>query len=107
MEGQAERLYGKSRCLGCMTEMGPVETCPHCGWVNSTTHDSPLRLVPGTLLNGQYLIGRVLGHGGFGITYLAWDLNLNVKLAIKEYLPSSLVTRYSGNPQVIVYSGEA
>ena len=40
-----------------------------------------------------YRIERVLGQGGFGITYLATDTNLDHLVALKEYLPSSLVRR--------------
>ena len=40
-----------------------------------------------------YRISRVLGHGGFGITYLALDTNLEQAVAIKEYLPGSIATR--------------
>ena len=40
-----------------------------------------------------YKISRVLGHGGFGITYLALDTNLDQAVAIKEYLPGSIATR--------------
>jgi serine/threonine protein kinase len=41
----------------------------------------------------EYQIERPLGGGGFGITYLARDSNLQLPVAIKEYFPSDLVTR--------------
>ena len=41
----------------------------------------------------EYQLDRVLGPGGFGLTYLAWDTSLDKSVAIKEYLPNSLVVR--------------
>lgn len=54
--------------------------------------EHPLALPPGFELH-EYRIDSVLGQGGFGITYLATDVNLNVKVAIKEYLPASVAHR--------------
>ena len=93
-------------CMGCMTEkQSGQEGCPLCGFVEGTVPDSPLFLPPGTILQEKYLIGKVLGQGGFGITYLAWDINLNLKLAIKEYFPQELAIRAAGHSQVSAYSG--
>jgi serine/threonine protein kinase len=64
-------------------------------------------LPQGTELNQRYVIDGLLGHGGFGITYSAYDKVLNVKVAVKEYLPRQLATRAEGRTQVSVYSGEA
>ena len=41
----------------------------------------------------EYRVDNVLGQGGFGITYLASDVNLNAKVAIKEYLPEQFARR--------------
>ena len=55
---------------------------------------TPLALSTGFELF-EYRIDSVLGQGGFGITYLATDVNLNVRVAIKEYLPADFATRAS------------
>jgi serine/threonine protein kinase len=44
----------------------------------------------------EYRIEKVLGVGGFGLTYLATDGNLNLKVALKEYLPGELALRGPG-----------
>ncbi|MEK7795953.1 MAG: protein kinase, partial [Pseudomonadota bacterium] len=41
----------------------------------------------------EYIIESMLGHGGFGITYLARDRNLDTRVAIKEYFPADLAVR--------------
>jgi serine/threonine protein kinase len=45
----------------------------------------------------EYRVEKVLGVGGFGLTYLAVDGNLNLKVAIKEYLPDDIATRGADN----------
>ncbi|WP_077210537.1 protein kinase domain-containing protein [Bacillus dakarensis] len=93
-------------CLGCMEDKGAESVCPHCGWVTGTGPAAPQHLPPGTILQEKYLLGRVLGHGGFGITYLAWDLNLDTKLAIKEYMPRDFATRSPDQTMVSVFTGD-
>lgn len=81
-------------CMGCMGIAENKENpCPQCGWLDKGPSASFHQLPPQTILNGKYLVGRVLGEGGFGITYLGWDLNLDMKVAIKEFYPSGFVTR--------------
>lgn len=62
-------------------------------------------LAPGQAIH-EYRIERVLGGGGFGITYLAQDANLQLPVAIKEYFPAHVAVRGSDNA-VSVRSTEA
>lgn len=50
-------------------------------------------LLEETLLHEKYQIKKVLGQGGFGITYLAYDQTLQQNVAIKEYFPVKIVRR--------------
>jgi serine/threonine protein kinase len=80
-------------CLSCMEDDSGSPTCPKCGASFDLPHTNLLLLPPRTLLHQQYVIGRALGHGGFGVTYLAWDIGLSMRLAIKEYMPSGVAGR--------------
>lgn len=66
--------------------------CPYCGYDNTKDNEGH-QLSCGTILKEQYYIGKVLGQGGFGITYLGWDLYLDIPVAIKEYFPNGMVMR--------------
>lgn len=75
----------KKLCIHCMHEKPTADgACPHCGKTNSQYERNPNHLPPMTPLNGKYLLGRALGQGGFGITYIALDTHLQVIVAIKE-----------------------
>lgn len=82
-------------CMGCMRRIEPGESvCPVCGWKHGVSTSQEYALPPtATLHDGKYLVGRVLGQGGFGITYIGVDLSLNLKVAIKEYYPQTMVSR--------------
>ena len=67
--------------------------CPYCGFCPSEYQQNSRCLPPDTILAGKYLVGKVLGEGGFGITYMGYDLNMKTRVAIKEYFPVELVTR--------------
>jgi serine/threonine protein kinase len=93
-------------CLGCMEETLAEGACGRCGWLAGQPAESPLYLPPGTILENHFVVGRVLGHGGFGITYLAWDMNLERRVALKEYLPTGVASRNTGTLAVNSYSGQ-
>ena len=96
-------------CYNCFREK-PEDTagssCPYCGYdPNTDLHKYPLALPGGTILAGRYILGRVLGQGGFGITYVAQDWQTKSLVAVKEYLPDTMATR-TGGASVSPYSGE-
>ena len=93
-------------CYNCFKEIpegtGP---CPYCGFdLSENVKKYPVALRAGTLLNGRYLIGRVLGQGGFGITYLAWDESLKARVAVKEYMPNEMAARMGTTVSVAMKS---
>ena len=78
------------RCMKCMHPLAAGETvCPECGRAYGSANAETFALKPGTILEGKYLVGEMLGQGGFGITYIGFDLLLEQKVAIKEYYPMS------------------
>lgn len=79
-------------CKYCFEPSGTDDVCPKCLKETSKVVP-PHRLIPGTLLVNRYRIGKVLGEGGFGITYIGLDTKLNMKVAVKEYYPNGLATR--------------
>ena len=89
-------------CYGCFQEKpddSPV--CPYCGF--SSEEEQPFLALPmGTVLHGRYLMGRVLGVGGFGITYLGYDMVLEIRVAVKEYMPSGLAVRHADRYRVVL-----
>ena len=94
-------------CMSCMHELSaPKGVCPQCGCDNSMVINEAHQLECGSILAGTYLVGKVLGQGGFGITYVGWDLNLEIKVAIKEYYPEGCVTRDTHtHVTVLTYAG--
>ncbi len=99
-------LNNKKLCENCFSET-TVEPCPHCGFIKSAYRHDPITLAVGSVLNQRYMIGGVIGKGGFGITYLAYDLKLDARLAVKEYYPMGLAMRNPGSTLVSVSNEES
>ena len=96
----------QKHCPSCFTLKDAVAVCPHCGFDESTAR-SALFLPYGTVLAGQYRVGRVLGKpGSFGITYQGWDINLQQRVAIKEFLPPDIAERVPRSADVAVMEPE-
>lgn len=82
------------RCPNCMQELQDKEDiCSYCGFDINQYEEKQNCLKPFTVLQNKYMIGRVIGIGGFGITYIGWDLNLQTYIAIKEFFPESIASR--------------
>ena len=95
-------------CPYCMTPVEEGKPCGACGLTQGSYTPSPHHLPPGTVLKERYLVGRVLGEGGFGITYIGCDLQLELKVAIKEYFPTDKASRVSqASLDVASYTGAA
>lgn len=88
-----ETLELSTFCINCLHPQTHLSPCLRCGYDERQYKDHPLYLKPRTLLKNQYVVGRVLGQGGFGITYVGLDKWLQKRVAIKEYVPVALVTR--------------
>lgn len=91
-----------NRCSNCFAETQDYP-CSHCGYDPSKEENLSYALTS-SILGGRYLIGRMLGQGGFGITYVGWDLALEMKVAIKEFYPSGHVNRYAGMGSCLVWN---
>ena len=71
--------------------------CPNCGSdVNYT--GNPMHMAVGSILNGghSYILGAARGQGGFGITYIALDIQTGNRVAVKEYFPTHCAGRNNG-----------
>ena len=106
-EEKREEMDYKKICPGCMKERpDPAGPCEFCGYDPALWGPAEDSLAPGTLLAGRYLTGRILGRGGFGITYLGLDLQLQVRVAVKELFLKSVNQRDRESGLVLAIAGK-
>lgn len=87
------KINNRLLCEYCLDELS-ADGCKH---QHPSMEKLPFALGASSVLLGKYVIARVLGKGGFGITYLAWDNVNSRKVAIKEYYPSTISFREDAN----------
>ena len=92
----------KSICLYCFGDLNARGFCNTCKKRANDKPNLPHHVQKRTVLGGRYLIAGVLGAGGFGITYLAWDLAHARKVALKEFYPAKFVSRAPSSNRVII-----
>lgn len=97
----------ESICYNCFSKMEEGQKhCPKCGFDCQSQKDKyPMALPYGSVLDGRYITGRILGQGGFGITYVAQDWKTKDIVAVKEYMPDTLAGRV-GAITVSAYAGK-
>lgn len=86
MAGLEEKL-----CPVCFQEAMEHGECRNCGYHAEESSAVKDYLAPFTILKEKYLLGKSLGQGGFGITYLAENMQSGLRCCIKEYFPSGLL----------------
>ncbi len=94
-------------CTACMKKKPGQGYCPFCGFHDKNIVSKPHQLAPRTIIAGKYLIGNVIGEGGFGITYIGLDLQNGNMVALKEFFPNGFVMRESTLTSTVTpYMGE-
>ncbi len=97
-------INSENLCMSCMREIGDAEQCPYCGYHIDTPQISPYLPVR-TVVANRYLVGKLLEYNGDGATYIAWDINGQKPVKIREFLPDTLCSRKPGEKQVLIMSG--
>lgn len=78
--------------------------CPYCGLKAETAPD-PSQIRPGTVLAQRYEVGFALKIGLYTLTYIAYDLQREEKVIVKEYYPSQLCSRVDGGNRIGIRAG--
>lgn len=94
-------------CTNCLLGTLQGGRCTHCGKsVNENTDRKPEALPDRYLLGNRYYLGKVIGSGGFGITYLAWDCRQERRAIVKELYPARDVQRQGAGHTVVPVPGQ-
>lgn len=94
----------KTLCMGCMEPLEEAGKCPYCGYDDNTV-PQPNYLPTKTVLDGRYIVGRLLSFNGESALYIGYDRTAGEKVFIREYMPDALCFRTRETPEIKVNSG--
>lgn len=86
-------------CMGCMREIGEAERCPHCGFYKESPQIAPY-LSLRSVVDGRYLIGKLLRSNGEAAVYVGFDLESRTRVTVREFLPEGYFTRNSDTMEI-------
>ena len=94
----------KTLCMGCMEPLDSAGVCPYCGYDDSSP-SQPSYLPPKTVLDGRYIVGKLLSANGESALYIGYDRTAEEKVFIREYMPDALCSRNRESPDIKVGAG--
>lgn len=94
----------KTLCMGCMEPLEEAGVCPYCGYEDGSP-SLPSYLPPKTVLDGRYIVGRLLSSNGESALYIGYDRTAGEKVFVREYMPDALCTRTRESPDLKVNVG--
>ncbi len=91
-------------CMGCMEPLEEAGVCPYCGY-DDNSPSQPSYLMPKTVLDGRYIVGRLLSANGESALYIGYDKTTDQKVTVREYMPDALCSRTREAPDIKVNQG--
>lgn len=88
-------------CPNCFADKVNGGVCSACGFELKKAKRNPNALPDFTVLNERYLTGRIIGAGGFGVTYKVYDFMSNRIMALKEYVPLGIAVRMEDQKNLV------
>ena len=92
-------------CLGCMNDNGGEKICPICGYDSAEGNPADCMSIK-FIINGRYLVGKMLNRDGEGITYIGWDNSTDSIVNITEYFPDGFAHRNPDKTVTMIEGGE-
>ena len=91
----------KTLCMGCMEPLDAAGVCPYCGY-DDDAPSQPSYLPPKTVLDGRYIVGKLLHANGESALYIGYDKTTEEKVFVREYMPDALCSRTRETPDIKV-----